>query len=107
MKSFNRMMALLLVLVLVVACVPAGAVTAFAAEADEAEPTSEPINTEVPTDLSESAEVPANTDTEDEQWTGEKHLFGSCNDRPHGGYSQDRFPGRMGRNPPQKQGPAA
>ncbi len=57
MKSFNRMMALLLVLV--VACVPAGAVTAFAAEAGEAEPTSEPINTEVPTDLSESAEVPA------------------------------------------------
>ncbi len=77
MKSFNRMMALLLVLVLVVACVPAGAVTAFAAEAGEAEPTSEPINTEVPTDLSESAEVPANTDTEDEQWTGEANMEGS------------------------------
>ena len=77
MKSFNRMMALRLVLVLVVACVPAGAVTAFAAEVSETEPTAEPTNAEVPADPSESAEVPSDADAEDEQWIGETDMEGT------------------------------
>ena len=77
MKSFNRMMALLLVLVLVVACVPAGAVTAFAAEVSETEPTAEPTNAEVPAEPSESAEVPSDAHAEDELWTGEADMEGT------------------------------
>ena len=77
MKSFNRMMALLLALVLVVACVPAGAVTAFAAEVGETEPTAVPTNAEVPAEPSESAEVPSDADSEDELWTGEADMEGT------------------------------
>ncbi len=49
MKSFIRITALLLVLVLTAACVPAGAVMAFAAEADEGVSATEPESIETTT----------------------------------------------------------